>query len=134
MLFGAFRILTEIPLGDLLILIGWLVGAVAIHDGLLSPAVVAVGWVVARRVRPRARRYVQFGLVVGASVTVIAVPLIVRRESQPRSKALLLRDYPANLTLLLGVVAVASLLGYAAHVAIDVRGGRRSAPESTHQR
>jgi len=102
--FGIFRLLTEIPFVNLVVLAGWLIGAVVIHDGVLSPLVLGVG-VLVSRIPPRARRYVQFGLVVAGLVTVIAVPLIARRHSQPTVKAILLRNYAGGLTLLLGVIA-----------------------------
>ncbi len=116
--YGVFRIVTQVPIGSVLLLAGWLVGVVAIHDGLLSPLIVAVGVLVAR-VPPRARRSLQTALVVGAIVTSIALPLIARRGSQPAAKALLLRDYGANLVVLLGVIAVVSLVQYAVRVAIQ---------------
>ena len=58
-LYGAFRLLTKWGSSTLLVLVAWLIGAVVIHDGLLSPAVVAVGWFLARTVPARARRYLQ---------------------------------------------------------------------------
>ena len=91
--------------------------ALVIHDGVLAPVVVAVGWAVAHVVPARARRYLQAGLVAAALVTVVAVPLIYRQDTQPAVKAILRQDYGGNLTLLLGIIAAASLLLYAAHVA-----------------
>jgi cobalamin biosynthesis protein CobD/CbiB len=121
MLFGAFRLLTQVPFGNLVILLAWLIGVVLVHDGVLSPPVVAVGWVVARLVPPRARRYLQVAMIVGAPITLIAIPLILRRGSQPPSKALLLRNYGMNLTVLLAIVATLSLAAYAVRVASDLR-------------
>jgi hypothetical protein len=83
---------------------------------------VAVGWFLARTVPPRARRYLQGFLVVGGLMTVVAVPLMLRKDTQPVSKAMLLQEYGANLTLLLALAAAASLLLYAIRVA------RRTAP------
>ena len=65
---------------------------------------------------PRARRYLQGALLVGALITVIAVPLIGRQDTQPESKAILLRDYGANLALLLGMTAAVALALYALRV------------------
>ena len=121
-LFGIVRLLTQVPVLDLLILAVWLIAAVLIHDGVLSPLVLAVGTFVVRA-PPRARRYLQFGLVTGALVSVIGVVLIARRNSQPRQKALLLRDYATNLAILLAIIATVSLIAYAVHVARD-RGAR----------
>jgi hypothetical protein len=116
-LYGAFRLLTNVGFVELLVLAAWLIGAVVIHDGLLSPAVLAVGWFLARRVRPRARRYLQGFLVVGGLLTVVAIPLMLRRDSQPVSKAMLQQNYGGNLSILLALAAALSLLLYAVRVA-----------------
>jgi hypothetical protein len=118
-LFGVFRLATQVPVGDLVILAVWLIGALIIHDGILSPIVVGIGATIARFVPPRARRYLQAGLIAAAIVTVIAIPMIYRRGSQPRSKAILQQNYGANLTVLIGVVAAVTLLLYAVRIARD---------------
>ena len=113
--FGLFRLVTKLDPSDLVVLLLWLVVAVAVHDGLVAPLTVGVG-VTLTRVPSRARRYVQGALVVGAAVTVVAIPLIGRRGTQPSVKALVLRDYAGNLALLLGLVAAVALVLYAARV------------------
>jgi hypothetical protein len=118
-MFGLFRLVTQIPGSDLVVLALWLIGAVLIHDGILSPIVVGIGWTVTRIAPPRARRYLQAAIVAAAMVTVIAIPMIYRRDSQPRSKAILQQNYGGNLTLLLAIIAGASLLLYAVRVARD---------------
>jgi hypothetical protein len=116
-LYGVFRLLTNVGFLELLVLAAWLIGAVLIHDGLLSPAVLAFGWFLARRVAPHARRYLQGFLIVGGLLTVIAVPLMLRRDSQPVSKAMLQQNYGGNLSILLALAAALSLLLYAIRVA-----------------
>lgn len=120
-LFGVFRLVTEVPLSALAVLALWLAGAILIHDGILSPAVLAVGLAL-RRVPARARRYLQAGLIVGGLITVVAIPLIYRRGSQPAAKTILDQNYGGNLTLLLGIIAALTLLGYAVRVARDRAG------------
>ena len=120
-LYGVFRLVTEIPNANLTVLALWLLAALVIHDGVVAPSCVAVGWAVAHVVPARARRYLQAGLVVAALVTVVAVPLIYREGTQPAVKAILRQDYGGNLTLLLGIIAAASLLLYAARVARETR-------------
>lgn len=117
--FGIFRLGTEIPLRSLVFLAVWLVAALIIHDGVLSPAVVGVGWLLRRFVPDRGRRYLQVALIISGLVTVVAIPMIYLRGSQPAVKALLLQDYGANVTLLLGIIAVGSLALYAVRVARD---------------
>lgn len=119
--FGVFRLVTKLDTGDLLSLAAWLVVAVALHDGLIAPMTVGTGLALAR-VPARARRYVQGALIVAALITVVAIPLIGRRGTQPDVKALLLRDYAGNLALLLGLTAAVALVLYAARVVRDRTG------------
>jgi hypothetical protein len=129
-LFGVFRLITQIPSADLLVLAIWLGAALLIHDGILSPAVVTLGWVISHVVPPRARRYLQAALIIGALVTVIAIPMIHRRDSQPKNKAILQQNFGGNLTLVLVVVAALSSVAYAIHVTRD-RIRVRTAPTTT---
>ena len=120
-LFGAVRVLVGVPIGQLIVLAAWFIGAVIIHDGVVAPATVAGGWLMARTVPPRARRYLQGFLITGGLVTVFAIPLILRRNTQPASKAILQQNYGGHLTILLGVIAAVSLILYAIHVAHDAQ-------------
>ena len=120
-LYGASLLLTGVDFGNLLVLALWLIGAVVIHDGILSPVVLGVGWALHRWVPPRARRYAQAGLIAAGLITVVAVPMIMQQGAEPASKALLRQNFGGNLTLLLGIVAAVSLLLYAVRVARDTR-------------
>ena len=104
-----------------------MVGIVVIHDGLLSPLVVGVGWLLARTVPPRGRRYTQAALIICGLITIIAIPLIARQGTQPPAKALLLQSYGANLAILLGLVAALNLVAYLVTAA---RNRRSDAPTS----
>jgi len=117
--YGVFRLLSEIPTHSLLVLDVWLIAALVIHDAILAPSVIGVGWLLRRYVPDRGRRYLQAALIMIALVTVIAVPMIFLRGSQPTVKALLLRNYAANLILIMGIIAVISLILYAVRVARD---------------
>ena len=75
-LFGVFRLQTQIDGADLLMLFVWLVVALIIHDGILSPVVATFGAGISRVVPPRARRFLQGGLIAAALITVVALPLI----------------------------------------------------------
>ena len=128
-LFGVGRLVTQVPVHSLIGLAVWLVAALIIHDGIASPLVIVVGALLAR-VPPRGRRYLQAGMIAGAMITVIAVPMIVRQDSQPASKAILSQNYGGNLTLLLGLVAAISLVAYAVRVARDqAQSSAASAPD-----
>lgn len=127
-MYGAFRILTQVHGHALFVLGVWLVGAVIIHDGILSPAVVTLSWLLGRLVPGRARRYLQAALIMAALVTIVAIPLIYRRDTQPPIKALLRQNYGGNLTLLLAIIAAVTLTMYAIRVARD-RTGATTAPQ-----
>lgn len=109
--FGAFRLLTKLDPADLVVLALWLVVAVALHDLVIAPATVGAG-VALTQLPPRVRRYVQGGIIAGALITVVALPLIARQGTEPAVKAILLRDYTANLALLLGLVIAVSAVLY----------------------
>jgi hypothetical protein len=120
--FGVFRLVTEIPIHSLLILLVWLAAVLILHDAVLAPSVVGVGWLLRRHVPDRGRRFLQVALIMSSLVTVIAIPMIFLRGSQPAVKALLLRNYAANLILLIGIIAVISLALYAVRVVRDRMG------------
>jgi hypothetical protein len=117
--FGIFRLLTETSGSTLVALATWLICALIIHDGLVSPSVVGVGWVLRRFVPDRERRYLQAWLIMSAMVLVIAIPMIYLRGSQPAVKAILLQDYAANLGLIIGVLGALTLAWYGVRVLRD---------------
>jgi hypothetical protein len=119
LLYGAIRLGHGLPPPVLFVLVGWLAAAVIIHFGVLSPLVVAIGAALRRFVPDRGRAFVQAGLIMGATVTVIAIPLILRQHSQPPAKAMLLQNYGVNLLILLVVIAVGTSVAYAIRVARD---------------
>ncbi len=123
-LYGVGRLLTEIPPPSLVLLGFWLVGALVVHDGLLSPLVLGGAWLLRRLVPVRARAHVQGGLIVAGLVTVVAIPLILRRGTEPVAKAQLQQNYAGNLTVLVAVIAAVTLGAYAVRVA-------RTPPEGT---
>lgn len=128
-LYGIVNLGVHVPGLSLVWLAVWVVAAVLIHHGVVSPVVIAVSSLLRRLVPDRGRRYLQAGLITAVPVTLIAIPMIYRQGSQPPSKALLLQNFTANLGLLLGIIAALSLVGYAIRVARDrspTRGGSPS--------
>ena len=130
LLYGIVNLLIHIPISTLVWVAVWLIAAVVIHHGLISPVVVSVSSLLRRLVPDRGRRYVQIALVTAVPVTVIAIPMIYRQGSQPPSKALLLQNFTANLGLLLGIIAAVSLVGYAVRVARDGSHARGRPPST----
>jgi hypothetical protein len=116
-LYGIVNLGVHIPLQTLAWVAVWLIAAVIIHHGLVSPVVIAVTSLLRRLIPDRGRRYLQAALITAVPVTVIAIPLIYRQGSQPPSKALLLQNFTANLGLLLGIIGAVCLVSYAIRVA-----------------
>ena len=131
--YGISQLLTQVPRQTLMLLALWLIAALIIHDGLLSPAIVGVAAALRRYVPDRGRRYLQFGLIMAAMVAVIAVPLIYRAHTQPPAKALLLQDFGINLTVLLAAIGGGTLIAYAVRVARDRSLSNRQPPDEAHK-
>ena len=110
--YGIVRIFTDAKDTKPAALLRWLVGALLVHDLLIAPVVIGIGWLLARYVPPRARRYLQAGLICGGLVSAYGVLLIWRQGTVAPSLALLRQNYLRNLLILLGIVAVGCLIGY----------------------
>ncbi|MCW2496185.1 hypothetical protein [Jatrophihabitans sp.] len=130
LLFGVFRIFQNSDRTNPRGLARWLIAAVVIHDGILVPTTMAVGFVLTHLFRPRMRRYVQGALVASGLIAIIAVPLIDRRGSQPAVKALEQQNYGLHLGILVVLVFGVAGLAYTAQVVLD----RRQAVNATNVR
>ena len=130
LLYGIVNLFIHIPIQTLLMVAVWLVAALIIHDAVIAPSVVGIGWLLRRLLPDRARRYVQMGLIMAAAVTIIAIPMIIREGSQPPQKTLLIQNYAANLALLLGIIAGVTAAAYVVRVARDRSRPASSAPPS----
>jgi hypothetical protein len=121
-LFGAYRILQNSDRTDPSGLAKWLIAAVILHDGILVPTTMVIGFVLTNVFKPRMRRYVQGALVASGLITIIAIPLIDRRGSQPAVKALEQQNYGLHLAVLVALVFGMAALGYVAQVVLYRRG------------
>ncbi|WP_236670971.1 hypothetical protein [Streptomyces sp. 7-21] len=105
----------------------WLAGAAVVHDALLAPLVLAVGWLVRRL---PAAGVVRGGLVVAGCAVLVALPALLR-PGEPANPSVLPLDYPRGLLLVLGVTAAVTCLLWLRAVAVGRRraaqAGRRSA-------
>ena len=111
--FGAIGILSHPDMAHPLGLGRWLIGALLIHDVLIAPLVLAVGWLLNRVVPRRARPFVQGALITAGLVSVLGVLLIWRQgTASARSLTLLDQNYVANLGLLLVLIAATTALAY----------------------
>jgi hypothetical protein len=111
--YGIVRIFTDAKDTKPISLVKWLVGALLVHDLLIAPVVIGIGWLLTRYVPSRARRHLQGGLIAGGLVSSVGVLLIWRQGKYgAASLTLLQQDYRRNLVILLAIVAAGSLAGY----------------------
>jgi hypothetical protein len=129
--YGALRILTDSKDTKPIALLKWLIGSLLVHDLLIAPVVVGIGWLLTRFVPARARTFVQAGLVTGGLVGALGVLLIWRQgKSSARSLALLQQNYAANLLVLLLIIAVVTAGCYLISVSLVSR--RNTRPPADH--
>ncbi len=81
----------------------WLGGAVVLHDVLIAPLVLFIGWVL---VRGGVRGPVRGSLLVAGALTAVALPVLLR-PGKPANSSVLPLDYPRD--WLLAMVAVATV-------------------------
>lgn len=117
--YGIFRILDNTNKTIPRQLVRWLIGAVILNDGILVPATMAVGFVLTHTFRPRLRRYIQGALVASGLITIVAIPLIDRRGSQPAVKALEQQNYGLHLGILVALVFGVAGFAYVVRVLRD---------------
>jgi hypothetical protein len=105
----------------------WLIGALLVHDVIIAPVVLGVGWLVKLALPSRARTYLLGALVAGGLVTAIGIVLNHRKgKTASPTLALLTQNYQANLLILYAVIAGVALAGYAASVWRDRQRNERS--------
>ncbi len=82
----------------------YVLGGLALHDGLIAPLAMVGGALLARVVPARLRPPVQGGFLVSASLLLVAIPPWTGRGALPGNDSLLPQDYGTNLLIALGVV------------------------------
>ena len=120
--FGALRF-AQLDLDDIVDALLWLTGGVIVHDAVVAPLTIAVA-VLATRVVPRAVwGVVLAGLVVLATVTATAIPVLGGWGARPDNPTLLDRDYPLGWAAFAGLVLLGMIVGVGVRVGA---GGRRA--------
>jgi hypothetical protein len=123
--FGVYELLGRGP-ANLVGTVLWLAGGVILHDGVLAFATIAVVWVGALLVPARHRAPVAAALIVLATVTVSAVPVLGRFGARPDNPTLLDRNYLAGWLVFAGLVSA----GTAGVVLLRRRRSRSDRPAS----
>ena len=117
---GGVVLLTDVRPDRLLGLAVWFVGALILHDGIAAMVVFGVSIVMrraGRRIPLPVIAIVQGALVVGAIVTAIVVPEILKKNIGTANPSILPLDYGLHLVLFyagLAVVTAVTLAGYLA--------------------
>lgn len=109
------------------------VAAIAVHDVVLAPLVLAVGYGVSRLVPARLRPVIQGGLICSALVTLFAYPFVRRFGAMPTNPTILPRDYTRGLLIVLAVVwvvtaAMAAMLSWRERTALLDSNGNNPYP------
>ncbi|WP_326559357.1 hypothetical protein [Micromonospora sp. NBC_01796] len=89
----------------------WLIGGPLLHDALAAPLIGLVGLALGRLVTDRVRlAWITAGLMVSATLVLIAVPLLWRPPSAPPNPGLPDRNYPLGLAAALATLWAAILI------------------------
>ena len=119
---GAWTLLTN-QRPDQLIAAGiWLAAGVALHDAVLAPVVLLIGWLIVRALPRWARGPVAAGGIVLGTLTLVAVPVLGEFGRRPDNPSLLPRDYVSGWLVVATVVTICVVI--AALVARSRPGGR----------
>ncbi|MGA1813794.1 hypothetical protein VH571_15535 [Frondihabitans sp. 4ASC-45] len=127
-LFGAYVMVDTVKPKNIWGLVTWLIGAVIIHDGIISPAVVAISIAMrkrGRRVRPAVIGIIQGAIVVGSIFTLVVVPEIIRKAKGPKNVTVLPFDYANRLAVLWAVIAVLAALAIVVYLRVVRRRAQR---------
>jgi hypothetical protein len=110
----------------------WFAGAIVIHDGIIAGIVIAVNLTLrkaGRRVPLGVLAIVQSAIVVGAIVSLIVFPQIVKQGIGTLNPTILPLDYAANLVLFYGVLVAVTAVAIAVYLRVTAR-RREDAPRT----
>jgi hypothetical protein len=105
--FGAYVMVTTVRPNRIWGLATWLLGAVVLHDAILSPFVVAVGLLLrrtGRTIRVWALVVVQAAVVLGSVLALVVLPEIAAKHHGQKNPTVLPFDYGARLLVVEGVL------------------------------
>jgi hypothetical protein len=119
--FGALRFL-QLDFPDMVNAVLWLAAGVAVHDGVIAPLTIGLTVLATRVVPSKAGVRVTVGLIVLATVTVTALPVLGKWGEKPDNPTLLDRNYLVGWLVFAVLVLLGTLL--AGPVARRLRPGR----------
>ncbi len=99
-------------------ILAWFLGALIIHDGIIAPIVFLVTVVMRRRLQRVPAvvvAIIQGTLVIGAIVTLLVVPEIMKKAIGTLSSSILPQNYALHLAVFLGVLVALAVLAIVAY-------------------
>ena len=109
-LYGVYGLLTagsRVPLGSWLT---WFVGSALLHDLVIAPVWIGLGWLATRFLPAAARPAIVIGAAVTGLLTLVALPWVLGVGADPANPSFLPRDYGRNLLLVdVGVLVAAAV-------------------------
>jgi len=108
--YGAWLLLSRESSAQVREALTWLAASVILHDAVLSPVVIALGWF-GGRLLPRWAAVGGAALVVLGPVTLIAIPVLGRFGADPTNPTLLGRDYWSGWLVIAVVTVIAACVG-----------------------
>ncbi|MDQ4114432.1 MAG: hypothetical protein M3306_25560 [Actinomycetota bacterium] len=97
MAYGAWLLVSRQDFGQIVEVMVWLAAAVVIHDGILAPAVLGLGWLGGRLLPRAVARGAVVVLVLLGPTILVAIPVLGRFGAKPDNPTLLDRDYTQGL-------------------------------------
>ena len=131
--FGAYVMVTTVRPNRIWGLATWLLGAVVLHDAILSPFVVAVGLLLrrtGRTIRVWALVVVQAAVVLGSVLALVVLPEIAAKHHGQKNPTVLPFDYAARLLAVEGVLLLVVVAVLVIAVAVG-RGDRKPLVKAT---
>jgi hypothetical protein len=126
--FGGYTLVMLQPRPNQLIGVAlWLIGAIVLHDAILSPLLVGVGLLMRRaghRVPWTVIALVQGAIVIGCLFTLMFLPEIAVQQRGPKNATVVPLDYAQNLVIMWVVLAVIVVVGSIVLVRRTRSGGR----------
>jgi hypothetical protein len=130
--YGVYGLLTagsRVPLASWLT---WFVGSALLHDVVIAPIWIGLGWLAARVLPAAARPAIVVGAAVAGLLALIALPFVLGVGADPANPSFLPRDYGRNLLLVdVGVLVIAAAWATVATRYGRAAPGRGSAGAST---
>lgn len=106
----------------------WFVGSALLHDLVIAPVWIGLGWLAARLLPAPARPAAVAGAVVTGVLTLVAVPFVLGYGASPTEPSFLPREYGRNLLLIDAAVLLAAAVW---GVVATRRARRHPAPHGT---